>query len=213
LRKSIVQRRAENPRVIHEFEGGPIALFWKNPSWFGPEYKTDAMKPIVFELCKDHHVFRDHKITPTIDAVVWKKMELAIECEECEECAPETCPRPIEEVGEKGSGMQLSETLEGWFIDLVKCTPWKVCDCCKGTGYVNNSSADILNEKVLKFIGERFPPGAVTSEPFPSVPGGQIVRDKSGDEMLLWWSSAYECFMWTNLQGKGKQALSSGGST
>lgn len=136
MRKTKAQKQTENPRVIHEFEGGLIALFWENPQWFGPEYKDEVMKPVVLEFCKYHHIFVDHKITPTLDAVAWEKMELAVECEECEDCRPETCPKPIEEVGEKGSGMQISETLEGWFIDLGKCTPWEKCQCCNGKGYL-----------------------------------------------------------------------------
>lgn len=124
--------KTKNPRLIYEFEGGPCAMFWENPLLFGPEYKSDAMKPIVLEACKDHKVFRDHKITPTLDAVMWEEMPLASSCEECEECSPETCPKPIEEVGEKGSGMKMGETLEGWFIDLGKCTPnIKVIDLAK----------------------------------------------------------------------------------
>lgn len=213
MRKSIAQKRAENPRVIHEFEGGPIGLFWKNELLFGSKYQDDSMKPVVLYACKDHPIFQELKITPTLDAVVWEKVELATECEECDECSPETCPKLVEEVGEKGSGMKLSETLEGWVIDFAKCAPWKVCGCCKGTGYVNISVADTLDDKVLNFIAERFAPGVVTTEAFPEVPGSQIVRDKYGNEMLLWWNSEYECFMWADLHGKGDQVLTGGGST
>lgn len=115
-------KKTENPRVIHEFEGGPVCLFWENSLLFGPDYKSEDTKPIVLHACEDHSVFREHNITPTLEAVAWKKIELGVACEECEECNEETCPKSIEEVGQKGSGMQLSETLEGWVIDLSKCT-------------------------------------------------------------------------------------------
>jgi len=128
-----LKKKTENPRVIYEFEGGPSCVFWENPSQFGPEYRSDSMKSVVLEACKDHHVFDDHNITPTLDAVVWEKMPLASPCEECDECSADTCPKSIEEVGEKGSGMQIGETLEGWFIDLKKCTQVdvKVIDMAK----------------------------------------------------------------------------------
>jgi len=214
LKKSIAQRKAENPRVIHEFEGGPIGLFWKNELLFGSKYQDDSMKPVVLYACKDHPIFQELKITPTLDAVVWEKVELVTECEECDECSPETCPKQIEEVGEKGSGMKLSETLEGWTVDLAKCTPWKVCGCCKGTGYVNVSAPSAQNEKVLEFLKEHYlPSGEITAEVFSSIPGAYIVRDKSGDEMLLWWSGEYECFMWANLEEKVILNMQSGGST
>lgn len=119
-----MKEKTENPRIIHEFEGGPSHLFWQDPSWFGPHYKSEDMKPIVLKLCKYHQVFVDHKITPTLDAVAWEKMPLAVPCEECDECSADTCPKSEDEVGEKGSGMKMAETLEGWFIDLGKCTPW-----------------------------------------------------------------------------------------
>lgn len=128
-----MKKKSENPRLIHELEGGPVALFWENPLLFGSDYKSDAIKPIVFEACKGHSVFSKYKITPSIDAVVWQEMPLASPCEECDECSAETCPKSIEEVGEKGSGMKLGETLEGWFIDLGKCASEnvKVIDLAK----------------------------------------------------------------------------------
>lgn len=119
-----MKKQPENSRLIHEFEGGPIYLFWQNSLFFGPEYKNDEMRPLILHDCRYHSVFVDFKITPTLDSVVWEKVELAVECEECEECVADTCPKSIEEVGQKGSGMQISETLEGWFIDLGRCTPW-----------------------------------------------------------------------------------------
>ena len=120
------EKPRENPRVIHEFEGGPSHLFWQNPLFFGPEYKSDEMKPMVLHECSNLIVFVDNMITPTLDAIYYVKMPLAVECEECEECSADTCPKSIEEVGEKGSGMQITEVLEGWFIDLGKCTPWVI---------------------------------------------------------------------------------------
>ena len=127
-----MKEKTENPRIIYEFEGGPLCLFWENPQLFGPEYKSDYVKPLVLHACKDHSVFREHNITPTLEAVVWQEVPLAISCEECDECSEETCPKSIEEVGEKGSGMQLGEVLVGWFIDLSKCTPnIKVIDMAK----------------------------------------------------------------------------------
>ncbi|HBV87055.1 MAG TPA: hypothetical protein DEF42_10480 [Desulfosporosinus sp.] len=118
-----MKEKTENPKLVYEFEGGPCALFWENPSLFGPEYKDEGMKSIVLEACKNHSIFHEHKIIPTIAAVVWEKMHLYKSCEECDECSEDNCPKSEEVVGEKGSGMQLVETLEGWFIDIGKCTP------------------------------------------------------------------------------------------
>jgi len=158
LRKTKAQKQTENPRVIHEFEGGPVALFWENPSWFSPSYKSEDMKPIVLELCKYHQIFVDHKITPTLDAVAWEKIELVVACEECEDCMPKTCLKSVEEVGEKGSGMKLSETLEGWVIDLAKCTPWDDPVKLKA----ENTKLKLQLEKVLEAIGDGVPcPNAV----------------------------------------------------
>ena len=153
-----MKQDTENPRLIHEFEGGPISLFWENKLFFGPEYKSDDIKPMVLHECRYHKVFVDHKITPTLDAVVWEKMELAVACEECEDCMPETCPKSVEEVGEKGSGMKLSETLEGWIIDLAKCTPWDDPVKLKA----ENTKLKLQLEKTLEAISEGVPcPGLI----------------------------------------------------
>ena len=127
-------------RVIYEFEGGATHLFWENKdllNLFGDGYKADATRPIVLEYCKNNGIFLDLKVIPSLDAIAWEVMPLFNACEECDECDESTCPRPIEEVGSKGSGMELKETLEGWFIDFGKCEPWIECNCCNGTGYLN----------------------------------------------------------------------------
>jgi len=146
-----LKKKTENPRVICEFEGGPVALFWENPALFGPDYKSDEMKELVFNLCKDHQVFSDHKITPTLDAVVWQEMGLVSLCEECDECSTETCPKSVKEVGEKGSGLQLDETLIGWFMDLGKCTREniKVIDLAK-EGILLPCAPDVCQECATK---------------------------------------------------------------
>ena len=122
----------EIPRVIEEFEGGPSHLYC------GPAFgQRDGAKPIILFECKSHQIFTEQKVIPTIESISWEKMPLFNPCEECDECKEDTCPKPIEEVFVKGSGMQLAETIEGWFVDLGKCEPWKICDCCKGKGYLN----------------------------------------------------------------------------
>ena len=120
------------PRVINEFEGGPCELYCGKSA-----HNQFAGEPfIVLHSCKTHEIFRELKITPTLEALSKKTVNLYMECEECEECEPSSCPKPVEEVGEKGSGMQITEVLEGWFIDFGMCTPWKVCECCGGKGYL-----------------------------------------------------------------------------
>ena len=51
------------------------------------------------------------------------------------------------------------------------------------------------SQKVLKFIDDCFAPGSVAVKEFPLVPGGQIVRDQSGEALLIFWSIEYECLM------------------
>lgn len=122
------------PRVINEFEGGPVELY----CGMGIKSPYDGYPYIVLNSCKSHPIFNELKITPTIESLSQKSVTLFDECEEeCDNCEPDTCPRPIEEVGEKGSGMQVREVLKGWFIDFNNCIRWKVCECCKGTGYLN----------------------------------------------------------------------------
>jgi len=158
LRETTAEKQAKNPRLIHEFEGGPVSLFWQDPTWFRPHYKGEDMKLIVLELCKYHQVFVDHKIMPTLNAVVWERMPLCNPCEECDECSADTCPKSEDEVGEKGSRMQIAETLEGWFIDLGKCTPWDDPVKLKA----ENVRLKLQLEKVLEAIGEGVPcPNAV----------------------------------------------------
>lgn len=142
-----MNKKTENPRLIYEFEGGPCALFWENSQLFGQEYKNESMKTIVLEACKDHPIFREHKIIPCIDAVAWERMTLAISCEECDECNADTCPKTLDEVWEKGSGMQMCETLEGWFIDLTKClrSDVKIIDLAK-EGKLMPCAADVCQE-------------------------------------------------------------------
>lgn len=65
---------------------------------------------------------------------------------------------------------------------------------------IENSS-----QKVLDFIDQCFVPGSVTTEECPLVPGGQIIRDRTGAELLLWWSIEYECFMQAESGKTGKR--------
>lgn len=62
------------------------------------------------------------------------------------------------------------------------------------------------SQKVLKFINNCFVPGSVTVKDCSLVPGGKIIRDKSGDELLIFWSIEYECLMKADLGGIGKRA-------
>jgi len=126
------------PRVINEFEGGPSQIYLGKI----PHVDSEGNKYLVFNLISGllamssiRDILKELKTTPTLESISRLKQPLYKECEECEECDPETCPKPIEEVGEKGSGMEITEILEGWFIDLGKCESWKVCECCNRKGY------------------------------------------------------------------------------
>ena len=126
------------PRIINEFEGGPSQIYLgRLPMIDSGEnaqlifnigrYNTGELRTILNEL----------KITPTEGSISRMKQPLFVECdEECDNCEPANCLKPIEEVGHKGSGMQITDILDGWFIDIGMCTPWKVCECCKGKGYI-----------------------------------------------------------------------------
>jgi len=61
------------------------------------------------------------------------------------------------------------------------------------------------SQKVLKFIDDNFVPGSITVQECTLVPGGQIVRDKSGAEMLLFWNIEYECLMKAEPGEQGKR--------
>jgi len=120
-------------RVINEFEGGPSELYCGK----GAHTQFEGEPFVILHYAKTHSIFRELKITPTLGSLSKKSVSLYEECEEeCEDCNPSSCPKPIEEVGEKGSGMQVREVLEGWFMDFGKCEPWKVCECCNGKGYL-----------------------------------------------------------------------------
>ena len=129
------------PRIINEFEGGPIQIYLGRI----PNDDNEQHRDLVFHINQNSGKLRDIlkelKITFTKESISRLKQTLYVECEgidDCSaECDPKTCPRPIEEVGEKGSGMEIVETLEGWFIDLGKCESWKVCECCNGKGYLD----------------------------------------------------------------------------
>ena len=128
------------PRVINDFEGGPSQIYLGKH----PRINSEENRYLVFNIIsgslaisKIKDVLRDLKVTPTLKSISRLKQPLYKECEECDECDSENCTRPIEEVGEKGSGMEITEILEGWFIDLGKCEPWKVCECCNGKGYLD----------------------------------------------------------------------------
>ena len=41
--------------------------------------------------------------------------------------------------------------------------------------------------KVQDYIAKHFDTAAVTLKPIDWMPGGVIVQDKNGDEMLVWW--------------------------
>ncbi|WP_040411339.1 hypothetical protein [Desulfosporosinus sp. OT] len=69
-----------------------------------------------------------------------------------------------------------------------------------------SSTTDKPSLKVLKFIGDCFASGSVTLKECPLVPGGQIVRDKTGAEMLFFWSIEYECLMHADPGGLCKRA-------
>ena len=128
----------KTPRIINEFEGGPSQIYLGRL----PMIDSSENAQLVFNIGRYNTgelraILNELKVTPTEESISRMKQPLYAECdEECEDCDSRTCPRPIEEVGEKGSGMQITEVLEGWFIDLGKCIPWKVCECCKGKGYL-----------------------------------------------------------------------------
>ena len=68
-----------------------------------------------------------------------------------------------------------------------------------------SATTDKPSQKVLKFINDCFVPGSVTTQECSLVPGGQIVRDQSGAEMLLFWSIEYECLMQADPGDPGKR--------
>ena len=128
------------PRVINNFEGGPSQIYLGKY----PRLDSERNRYLVFSLISGllamssiRDILKGLKTTPTLESISRLKQLLYKECEECEECDPKTCPKSIGEVGEKGSGMEITEILEGWFIDLGKCESWKVCECCNGKGYLD----------------------------------------------------------------------------
>lgn len=48
-------------------------------------------------------------------------------------------------------------------------------------------------EMVLKLINDSFNPGTVTLEDFPMFPGGQIVRDRLRDQLLIYYDITNDC--------------------
>ena len=55
--------------------------------------------------------------------------------------------------------------------------------------------AETPTQKVLRFINQCFEPGSISLEPCPLIPGGQIVRDKAGAQMLFFWDIEHQCVM------------------
>ncbi len=45
----------------------------------------------------------------------------------------------------------------------------------------------IAKESVAAWLVLNFEPDEVTTEDYPLLPGGLIIRDKTGGEMLCWW--------------------------
>jgi len=76
-------------RVINEFEGGPSHLYWGK----SPHCQDAGMYYIVKDTCKAHPIFREQKVTPTIESISYEKMTLYSECEECEEVRLENMPK------------------------------------------------------------------------------------------------------------------------
>ena len=106
------------PRVINEFEGGPSQIYLGKI----PHVDSEGNKYLVFNLISGllamssiRDILKELKTTPTLESISRLKQPLYKECE------PKTCPKSIGEVGEKGSGMEITEILEDWFIDLGKC--------------------------------------------------------------------------------------------
>ena len=128
------------PRIINEFDGGPSHIYLGRI----PHVDNEQSRDLVFYINQNNgdlkELLKELKVTPTKESISRMKQNLYIECEGIDDCSadcdPNTCPRPIEEVGEKGSGMEITEVIEGWFIDLGKCEPWIVCNCCNGKGYL-----------------------------------------------------------------------------
>ena len=128
------------PRVINDFEGGPSQIYLGKHPWISSEENRRLVFNIIagpLATSNVRDILKELKTTPTLESISRLKQLLYKECEECEECDPKTCPKSIGEVGEKGSGMEITEILEDWFIDLGKCESWKVCECCNGKGYLD----------------------------------------------------------------------------
>lgn len=56
-------------------------------------------------------------------------------------------------------------------------------------------------EMVLRLIHDSFNPGTVTLEDFPMFPGGQIVRDRFGDQLLIYYDITINCIWSQSLDG------------
>lgn len=48
-------------------------------------------------------------------------------------------------------------------------------------------------DMVLKLIHESFIPGSITLEEFPLLPGGQIVKDRFGDQLIIYYDIMNDC--------------------
>ncbi|SPF51177.1 conserved hypothetical protein [Candidatus Desulfosporosinus infrequens] len=129
-----------NPRIINEFEGGPTHIYLgKHPLRHDEDNKAMLfwsinLNPAIKQM------LGEQKCTATPESILWDKMPMVTACEECDECECDSnispCSKQPKEVGDKGMGLKVTEVLEGWFIDLGMCTQWKVCECCKGKGYL-----------------------------------------------------------------------------
>ena len=56
-------------------------------------------------------------------------------------------------------------------------------------------------EKVLEEIDFHFDKEAITLKEFSLFPGGVIVQDKKGGEMLFYWDILNDCLAWTDKKG------------
>lgn len=50
-----------------------------------------------------------------------------------------------------------------------------------------------IKQLVKKYIYDSFVPGSVILEDFPSFPGGQIIKDGSGAQLLIYYDIAQDC--------------------
>jgi hypothetical protein len=66
------------------------------------------------------------------------------------------------------------------------------------------------NERVMAYIKKTFDIDHVSLSGFPLLPGGVIVRDRDGEEMLFYWDILENGIRWTDCVKKMRQGYEIG---